>query len=150
MSFSQKCPHAVRAVALAVAEELRGRGYDAHAAYAVGGDIKVRAVHLEGWRYPDGHWEFHDSPAEISVFTETDEQHVRQLRCSFVDHRGEMQVPVYGSPAAIADWITQELPPAGRPTCQLEHHPNFIDADSGAIPPDWCDCWSEHDEGVPG
>jgi hypothetical protein len=88
-----------------LAAALRRRGYDAHTrcggAELIG--VEVRAVHVIGWRYPDGHWTFVDQPARISADVDGD---TGGLRWSFLDHRGEVSAPSFGSVDAIAEWIT--------------------------------------------
>jgi hypothetical protein len=122
------------------AAALRRRGYDAHTrcggAELIG--VEVRAVHVIGWRYPDGHWTFADQPARISADVDGD---TGGLRWSFLHHRGEVGAPSFGSVDAIAEWITGELPAPEHVTCRLERHPDFIDAESGPIPLDWFDAW---------
>ncbi|MBZ4518297.1 hypothetical protein [Mycobacterium avium] len=122
-----------------LAAALRRRGFDAHphgrGAGAIG--VEIRAVHVAGWRYPDGRWEFQDQPVQIVA----DLDSTTQLGWWLVDGRRELAVPVFGSVEGIAEWIARELPARDHLTCRLERHPDLIDANSPAIPPDWFESW---------
>lgn len=126
-----------------LAAALRRRGYDAHPHGPGAGltGVQIRAVHVAGWRYPDGHWEFRDQPAQIIA----DLDGAAEPGWSLVDHHREVMVPAFGSVDAIADWIICELPAPDHLTCRLERHPDFIDAASPAIPPDWTEAWQQQE-----
>lgn len=133
----------LRAAATELAAALLARGYDAHA-HCSEVAVEIRAVHITGWRYPDGHWEFHDQPAHITADLHTP----GELSWWFADHHRDLAVPRYGSAAATAQWLSYELPAPERPTIRLEHHPDTIDAESGPIPPDWFDAWNHSGSGA--
>lgn len=120
----------------------RQPGYDAHA-HRFDSTVEIRAVHVTGWRYPDGRWEFQDQPARIVAAADP----ATDLAWSLVDHRGELAVPTFGSVHAVAHWIACELPAPDQVTCRLERHPDFIDADSPPIPPDWYQSWQQQGGG---
>jgi hypothetical protein len=124
-----------------LAATLRRRGYDAHPFDPDTGviGVQIRAVHVDGWRYPDGHWEFRDQPVHIVGDTDRD----GERSWVWVDHHRELSVPSFGSPAAVAEWIISELPAPEHLTCRLERHPDSIDSDSAAIPTDWYQAWAQ-------
>lgn len=131
-------PDALRAAASALAAALQARRYDAHANNAAIGDVEIRAVHITGWRYPDGHWQLRDEPVLITA----DQDSTDDLSWWLINHRRErVAVPHYGSADAVAEWLSYELPSPDHPTTRLERHPDFIDAESGAIPVAWFDAW---------
>lgn len=122
-----------------LAAELRRRGFDArpHGRCAGAIGVEIRAVHVAGWQYPDGRWEFQDQPVEIAA----DLDSTTQLSWWLVAGRRELAVPAFGSVEAIAEWIAGELPAPNQLTCRLERHPDLTDANSPAIPPDWFEAW---------
>jgi hypothetical protein len=126
-----------------LAAALRRRGYDAHPHGTGAGvtGVQIRAVHVAGWRYPDGHWEFRDQPAQIIA----DLDGTTEPSWSLVDHHREVVIPAFGSVDAIADWIICELPEPDHLTCRLERHPDFIDTDSTVIPDDWYQAWQKQE-----
>lgn len=129
--------HELPAAASALAAALQARGHDAHPHPSEPAGVEIRAVHITGWRYPDGHWEFCDEPVHITA----DPDSPGEPSWWLIDRHRELAVPRYGSPAAVAEWLCYELPAPDHPTTRLEHHPDFIDAESGAIPLDWYDAW---------
>ena len=128
-----------------LAATLRRRGYDAypfsHDAGVTG--VQIRAVHVDGWRYPDGHWELREQPVHIVA----ESAGSGERGWSWVDHHCERAVPALRSVDAVAEWIIGELPAPEHLTCRLERHPDFIDSDSAEIPADWYQAWEAHYDG---
>lgn len=131
-------PDVLRTAASALADALQTRGYDAHANVAAVGVVEIRAIHIAGWRYPDGHWQWREEPVLITA----DQDCTANPHWWLDNHRRErVVVPHYGSADAVAEWLSYELPSPDHPTTRLERHPDSLDAESGAIPVDWFYAW---------
>lgn len=136
-----------------IAEELRALGYDARAhtrsphdqedQYESG--VLIHAVYVEGWRYPDGRWEFIQRPAEL---IERDPLN-RDTRLLVVPNEatgggGRYDVPDYGSASAIAAWVAHWLPAPNKPCSGLFRHFNDLDYYHYDPPEQWYWAWRDH------
>ncbi|MFQ2845258.1 hypothetical protein [Mycobacterium paragordonae] len=138
-----KAPSVAAPALRALAGQLCALGYDArptsHDIHSVTA-IEIHAVNIEGWRYPDGHWEFVDRPAQLLI-----DQHGRPDRLVLPSEVGwggaTTEVPSYASPAAVASWVAQSLPPPDQPHCQLFSSHDDRQHYAYPAPRDWEQRW---------
>ena len=150
MVSCEPSPHIER-----VAEELRGRGFDARAFTDTDelgcqpeSGVTIHGICVLGWRYPNGRWEFTDRPPRL---IEPDEHDPTGrwtwddiLACS--GDRRQLAVTISDAPRVVAARVVELLPcDVERPQCRsfpdLWTWKNFPGSGGDEAPKQWDRAW---------